>query len=218
MDKASGIDFLKRLAHILAFQFGSDCEVVVHELSQKNHKSRIVAIENGHVSGRKKGDGPSRIVLEALRGGKDLADRDAYYTKTADGRMLRSTSTFLKDASGNTIGILSINYDLSKLLLTEQILHGLTNLPVQDQSAATAIPQNVNDLLDQLLEQSVALVGKPVPLMTKEDKVRAVHFLNDAGAFLITRSGDKVSKFFGISKYTLYTYFDAKETKENAQN
>ena len=54
--------------------------------------------------------------------------------------------------------------------------------------------------------------------MTKDDKVRAVQFLNDAGAFLVTRAGDKVSKFFGISKYTLYTYFDAKETKSDAQD
>jgi predicted transcriptional regulator YheO len=45
-----------------------------------------------------------------------------------------------------------------------------------------------------------------VAYMTKEDKIRAIQFLNDSGAFLITKSGDKVSKFFGISKYTLYSY------------
>ena len=46
--------------------------------------------------------------------------------------------------------------------------------------------------------------------MTKEDKVRAIGFLNGAGAFLITKSGDKVANYFGISKYTLYSYIDAK--------
>ena len=70
------------------------------------------------------------------------------------------------------------------------------------------ISRNVSDLLDELIDQSVAIVGKPVALMTKEDKVRAIHFLNDTGAFLITKSGDKVCKFFGISKYTLYSYID----------
>ncbi|MFW5646904.1 MAG: helix-turn-helix domain-containing protein [Acetivibrio ethanolgignens] len=44
--------------------------------------------------------------------------------------------------------------------------------------------------------------------MTKEDKIAAIKFLNDAGAFLITKSGDKISKYFGISKYTLYSYID----------
>ena len=44
--------------------------------------------------------------------------------------------------------------------------------------------------------------------MTKEEKTAAIQFLNDSGAFLITKSGDKVSKYFGISKYTLYSYID----------
>ena len=44
--------------------------------------------------------------------------------------------------------------------------------------------------------------------MSKEEKVRAIRYLNDTGAFLITKSGPKVCKFFGISKYTLYSYLD----------
>ncbi len=70
------------------------------------------------------------------------------------------------------------------------------------------ITHDVNTLLDELIEQSVALVGVPVPLMSKEDKIKAINFLNDTGAFLITKSGDKVAKYFGISKYTLYSYVD----------
>ena len=75
------------------------------------------------------------------------------------------------------------------------------------------ITHNVTDLLDTLIDQSVALVGKPVALMTKDDKVAAIQYLNDAGAFLITKSGDKVSSFFGISKFTLYSYMDANKEK-----
>ena len=41
--------------------------------------------------------------------------------------------------------------------------------------------------------------------MNKEDKVRAIRYLNDAGAMLITKSGDRISSYFGISKYTLYS-------------
>ena len=63
--------------------------------------------------------------------------------------------------------------------------------------------------MDDLIEQSVAKVGKPVALMTKDDKIAAIQFLNNAGAFLVTKSGDKISKYFGISKYILYSYIDA---------
>ena len=82
-------------------------------------------------------------------------------------------------------------------------------------ASADPIPHNVSDLLDQLIQESVQLVGKPVELMSKEDKVRAIGFLNDTGAFLITKSGDKVRKYFGISKYTMYSYMEeAKQGKE----
>ena len=72
------------------------------------------------------------------------------------------------------------------------------------------VTHNVNDLLDDLIEQSDRLIGKPVALMSKEDKVRAIHFLNEHGALLVTKSGDKIAKHFGISKYTLYSYLDVK--------
>ena len=70
---------------------------------------------------------------------------------------------------------------------------------------------NINDVLDDLIQQSVALVGKPVAVMNKDDKVKAIQFLNQNGAFLVTKSGDKVAKYFGISKYTLYSYIDSKQ-------
>ena len=73
---------------------------------------------------------------------------------------------------------------------------------------------NVNDVLDDLIQQSVAMIGKPVALMNKDDKIRAIQFLNESGAFLITKSGDKVAKYFGISKYTLYSYIDANKKQE----
>ena len=64
-------------------------------------------------------------------------------------------------------------------------------------------------MLDTLIEQALALVGKPVAIMNKDDKVAVVQYLNNAGAFLITKSGDKIASLLGISKFTLYSYMDA---------
>ena len=94
------------------------------------------------------------------------------------------------------------------------VLAGITALSVkQPESDAKRIPHNVADLLDELIEESVQYVGKPVALMTKEDKVKAIGFLNDAGAFLVTKSGQKVCTYFGISKFTLYSYMDEAKSK-----
>ena len=84
----------------------------------------------------------------------------------------------------------------------------------KDEKEPEPIARNVSDLLDELIEQSVKVVGKPVALMNKEDKVKAIQFLNQNGAFLVTKSGDKIAKYFGISKYTLYSYIDTKQQEE----
>ncbi|MEE8723767.1 MAG: helix-turn-helix transcriptional regulator [Atopobiaceae bacterium] len=210
------IDFLKRLARGVAAQFGSNCEVVVHDLRTKDPESTIVAIENGHVSGRKVGDGPSNVVLKALRSDpKKLHDKLAYLTKTEDGKILKSSTIFFRDEQGEPSAIFAINYDTTLFLALQNTLKDFTALENSPTTAPETIPHNVTDLLEELIEQSVRIVGKPVALMTKEDKVKAIGFLNDSGAFLVTKSGQKICNYFGISKYTLYNYLD--EAKAHSQ-
>ena len=208
MNHDTEFDFAKRMAKGLAGQFGQNCEVVIHDLRGKDLEHSIIAIENGHVTGRSIGDGPSHIVLESLKGDpKMLQDRISYLTRTSDGRVLKSTTLFIRDDEDRVIGILGINYDISMLVSLEGSLRDFTG---QDRltSEPEAISRNVADLLDELLERSVSLVGKPTAMMSKDDKIRAIRFLDDNGAFLITKSGPKVCQYFGISTYTLYSYLD----------
>ena len=203
------LDLYKRLAHALALQFGSGCEVVVHDLESADPSHSIVAIENGHVTGRKVGDGPSHVVLEALHAGDaQLEDRLAYLTKTADGKILKSSTVFIRDETGRAVGIFALNYDITLLRAMGDTIAEVVGTEPSAPREPEPIVRSVADLLDDLIEQSVELVGTPVALMTKEEKVRAIRYLNDTGAFLITKSGPKVCKFFGISKYTLYSYLD----------
>lgn len=202
------LDLLKNIAHAIAVQFGSNCEVLIHDLKADKLSSSIVYIENGHVSNRKIGDGPSHIVLEAINSDPDeLKDRLGYNTKTKDGRILKSSTIYIKDDNGKARYILSINFDITGLVMAAGSLTSLTSTAEPDDEAEK-ITNDVNELLDDLIERSVKPFGKPVAYMTKEEKTQAIRFLNDSGAFLITKSGDKVSKYFGISKYTLYSYID----------
>lgn len=212
------IEFLARLAKAVAAQFGNKCEVVVHDLKSPDLSSTIVAIENGYISGRKLGDGPSNVVLKALHADPaKLHDKLAYLTKTENGKVLRSSTVFFRDEEGRLSAIFAINYDTSLDMAYLQYLQDFTALGTEQEdtpSSAEPIPNSVNDLLDHLIQESAKLVGKPVDLMTKEDKVRAIGFLNDAGAFLITKSGQKVCTYYGISKYTMYSYIE--EAKQAA--
>lgn len=201
---------LRQVAAGISAQFGTDCEVVVHDLS-KGIDNSIVAIENGHVTGRQLGDGASSVVLEQM---KDLdtqpQDHFAYLTRTPDGKILKSSTLYVRNNRGKVGAILAINYDISKLLIVEDAVKSLVSVPEVETSEPEKIV-NVKDLLEDLIEQSVALVGKPVALMTKDDKIKAIQFLNQNGAFLVTKAGDKIAKYFSISKYTLYSYIDNKQ-------
>lgn len=204
------LELLTQIAHGVSTQFGTSCEVVIHDLRKRDMESSIVYIENGHVSNRTIGDGPSGIVLETLK--KDphlLKDRLSYLTKTDDGRILKSSTMYIRGNDESIEYIFSLNYDITGLITIDNAIKGLIETQPETDKTPKKITHNVNDLLDSLIEQSVALVGKPVALMNKDEKIAAIQYLNDAGAFLITKSGDKVSSFFGISKFTLYSYMDA---------
>lgn len=213
MQDTLAIDFMKRLAKGLAAQFGEDCEIVIHDLESKNRDNTIIAIENGHVTHREVGGGPSRIVLEALKTPPEkLEDHYDYLTKTSDGRLIKSSSIYIKNGEGKPTGIFCVNYDITKFAMAESTIKNFLHIAPQSEEPEH-IPQNVGELLDELIEGAVRCVGKPVPMMKKADKIKAVQYLKNNGAFQILKSGDRVCKLFKISKFTLYNYIDSVDTE-----
>lgn len=204
------LTFLTELAHGIAAQFGDNCEVVVHDWS-KPVDSTIVVIENGHVTSRQVGDPGTNLGLEIMRGTAAGDNRHNYVTQTKDGRLLRSTSMYIKNKEGTIIGALCINFDITDLMVAEKTLQSLTAsglAPVRESFVSS-----VGDLLDTLIQETQEAIGRPAALMSKEDKIRFIHLLDQKGAFLIKKSGEKVCGYLGISKYTLYSYLD--ESKQN---
>jgi predicted transcriptional regulator YheO len=125
--------------------------------------------------------------------------------------MLKSTTIYIRDEDNRVIGIFAINYDITNYIMMDYSLKSLIGTNDENPEKIT---RDVNSLLDDLIKQSVKLVNKPVSQMNREDKIRAIRFLQEKGAFLITKSGDKVSKYFGISKFTLYNYIEKENGKD----
>ena len=197
-------DLLKSIMKLIARQFGDKCEIVLHDWSEGYDKS-IVAIENGHVSGRKVGDPGSNLGLEVMRGSSDGTSQYNYVTRTKDGKTLRSSSLYLTNDEGDKIGALCINFDISDILTAQKTLGYLSMI---EQEQEEKFVNDVSELLEYLLQESVRLIGKAPDDMSKEDKMRALRFLDEKGALLITKSGTRICKFLGISKFTLYNYLD----------
>lgn len=205
------LDLIKSIMKLIAEHIGENCEVALHDWS-KGYDHSIAAIENGHVTGRTIGDCGSNLGLEVMRGTVKDGDRYNYITQTKKGSTLRSSTIYLKNDDGQPIGALCINQDISEMIFMKNIVDTLVNV---DNGTNEVFANDVNEILDFLLANSLRIVGKPVNHMIKEDKLQALKYLDEKGAFLVSKAGNKICEFFDISKFTLYNYLDEIRTNSN---
>ncbi|MBM7615810.1 helix-turn-helix transcriptional regulator [Alkaliphilus hydrothermalis] len=191
----------------LAKTFGKNCEVVLHEI--KESKKSIVAICNGHVTGRSVGSPMLDVGLKAIRKGNEADNILNYKNKSSDGRVLKSTTMFIRDENDQIIGCLCINIDISEFVVAQKSLEELiqTDSKVEMNNGEFAT-NNVNDVLMNIVAETLETYGKPVAYMNKEEKVNIVKKLDEQGAFLIKGAIDYVAKILCVSRYTIYNYLD----------
>jgi len=198
---------LTQIVNLIEQQFGSNCEVVLHDLSRP-YDSTIVDIRNGHVTNRKVGDCGSNLGLEVIRGTVKDGDKFNYYTTTKDGKILRSSSIYLLDEEKNVRYSLCVNLDITESVKFEAFLHNQNRFDLgfeQGNSGGEEIfVNNVHELVENILESGIAFIGKPVEKMNKEDKTRLIEFLDRKGVFLITKAGEKICDVLSLTKYAFY--------------
>lgn len=200
----STLERLKVIAHGLAIQFGPSCEVLIHDL-QGNLDTSLVYIENGTITNRHVGDGPSHVVLDVLNYDDGSEGRFGYLTKTKDGRILKSSTMYIRDDNDNIAYLLGINQDITEFVMMHRSLESLIGIGQAETGTVEKITTSVSELLDDLLLEAERLVGKPGPLMNKVERLKAISYLNEKGAFLISKSSEKIAEYFNISKFTLYS-------------
>ena len=209
----STLERLKVIAHGLAIQFGPSCEVLIHDL-QGDLDTSLVYIENGTITNRHVGDGPSHVVLDVLNCDDGREGRFGYLTKTKDGRILKSSTMYIRDDNGNVAYLLGINQDITEFVMMHRSLESLIGIGQAETGTVEKITTSVSELLDDLLLEAERLVGKPGPLMNKVERLKAISYLNEKGAFLISKSSEKIAEYFNISKFTLYS--DLNTVKEES--
>ena len=209
------LPLLTCLTEGMAKHFGDNCEFVVHDYS-KDFSSTIVAIANGEVTGRSVGKGGSKIGLRIMQGKEEEDGKYNYVSQTQDGRFLRSSTIYLKGEDGTVLGSLCINFDITDMISSRNFLDRFINLgqanPQQNQ-VETVIFENVEDLLVAMITDSISFIGVPVALMTREQKVEGINYLNRRGAFKIKNAANVVAKYYDISRYTIYNYINDAESK-----
>jgi len=191
----------------LAEMFGPDCEVVLHDLTDLPHS--IVAIENGHVTGRRPGDAPTDQMLRSLRNADDTPDV-RLYVSSSEGRVLKSLAVTLRDGDGHPIGVLGLNLDVSEIVHAQRTLAALAAV---GRLGGEALPEteelfggDIREVLAGMISAILNDMRKTPATMTRDEKMEVVARLEERGAFLVKRSAEQVAEALDLSRFTIFSY------------
>lgn len=195
-------------------------EILLHDLGKLPES--IVAV-SGSVTGRAIGDPATDYLLE-------MAGRGSYRTysehesQLASGQQLRSATAIIYDPHGEPMAAVCINTDTTAWHAIAGFARAMTGtMPgesggtslstvVTPAEAALHEPEHfvrdVDELADLLLERALAGAGRPVASMRKRHKLEVVRYLRERGFFLLKDSVDVAAKSLGITRFTIYNYFN----------
>ncbi|MGM0500537.1 MAG: helix-turn-helix transcriptional regulator [Bacillota bacterium] len=207
------LDRYKVIVEFLAEVLGENCEVVLHDVN--DFENSIIAIENGHISGRKVNDSLTDLALNVLKDQEKLeSDYLTNYTgKTYDGKELKSSTYFIKE-QGEVKGMLCINIDVSKYIEARDLLNSFIgndqNIEEKNnnQEFSEKFTSSIEELIDSMIENSIGNSSIPPARMTADEKKEITNKLDDKGVFLLKNSVSKVAKKLHTSEATIYRYLN----------
>lgn len=206
----------KTLVDFLGQALGSDYEVVLHDLSEESNA--IVAIANGHISGRSLG---APLTAMALR---FLADREyeqhdykvGYRGISQSNAQLRASTMFIKDQAGQVIGMLCVNFDPTRCVQAANAVLAMCGLPQVNAAAPAADAGEVQgvetfvsslpDMVRGAIEEVTGRAGIPPSRLTMEEKIRIVEALHRGGVFYLKGAVSEVAAQLASSEATVYRY------------
>ena len=197
------------IAEVIARTFGDGCEVVLHDL--ENPRQSVVYTANNTVTGRQVGQSFDRLVPQVIL--SDDLDNDMvtnYYFRTAEGKLVKSSTVLLRDFEGKVVGAMCINLDTTPITRQVEWLQALLpgigeESPSGQEGAAdevSHVSQVVTDLIDKIIGD------KDVSRLRREEKLELIRFMDQKGIFLMKGAVDQVGSRMGISRVTVYSYID----------
>lgn len=210
MTRDEAFEFLDRVARGVAEMFGSSCETLIQDMTLPSHP--ILAIYNGHVSGREVGS--TKDILGTTRNidpEAAVADLVNLFATTPSGKQLKSSTFHLIGEDYNLA--LGIDFDFSSLVFANRILVDLMSAEADLQSA---LWRSGDHRLEEIFEECLASIGKPVTSLNKSDRLKLITLLDRKDAFSFRKSVPFVSSRLGVSRYTVYKYLSELTSQKEA--
>lgn len=197
------------VADLIAQTFGPDCEVVLHDLSTP--QKSVVYTVNNQVTGRQLGQSFDRLVPQVMVS-RELENDvvSNYYFRTAQGKLIRSSTALLRDGSGGVVGAICVNLDTTPVTRQLEWLQGF--LPGREEpgpameGTASGGPAHVGDMVTELIDQIIG--DKDISRLHREEKLELIRVMDRRGIFLMKGAVDQVGARMGISRVTVYSYID----------
>ena len=213
-DNSHIFENFKQIADTMVKTFGRNCEVAIHDFSNLEDLSNSLVYIAGSVTNRKPGAPITNLVAKALKkDGDEVENICNYKTMTKDGKILKSSTHFIRDAHGNIIGAFCINYDISDLLNAEKTIKEFATTQ-DDESSYEKFSFSPRETIHSLVEEIKIKYGKQPKYMNREEKVKFIEELDQAGVFLIKGAEEYIAQLIGSSKFTIYNYLRESRRKE----
>lgn len=222
-ERAAVINALRPVVPMLAAMAGPHLEVVLHDVSKPENS--VVAIANGHISGRSVGssvlEGPQNDkgfeAATTLKSGDGAVHSlvEDYLTVTANGRQLKSASAIFRDAAGEPFATLCLNADVTGFQAAhgwlEQMLKPVTQAmaPAAALVSPAAAPQ-----MDTLMQEIIDAAGGTAASMKREERIRAVGEMQRRGLFIVKGGVERAAAALKVSRFTIYNYMEQLRRRE----
>ncbi|WP_433201008.1 helix-turn-helix transcriptional regulator [Dactylosporangium sp. CS-047395] len=204
------LDALRPVIEGIAATFGPTCEVVLHDY--RLGEQSVVAVA-GAVTGRAVGGAMSEIGLAMLARG-DAAGNDLnYLSRTADGRVVKSSTMPLRDADGRVFGALCINLDVTALRQAGDLLIALAGA-VPSQPVDTTFSNDFDDVVDALVRGEELARGRPAAGLGRAERIALLRALDERGVFRVRNAVPRVADRLGVSRSAVYA--DLAESRKEA--
>ena len=218
------------LVEYIGQAFGKNCEVILHDLTDIEHS--IVAIANGHITGRQVGGHITDFGLEVLH---DPRYQDCAFAVNYPGsapglkRTMKSSTYFIRDKQGSTIGLFCLNFDITDWIRAGELIQQVVAFhdgpePVDLPPADPGIPDiqetfsaSVEDTMNTAIERIMADYDVPSQRLTIDEKKGIVDQLYARGIFALKGAVSTVAKRLDVSDQTVYRYLREVQSNRREQ-
>lgn len=214
-----------KLTEFFGQLLGPDYEVVLHDV--QNSENSVIAIANGHISGRTLGAPLTSTALQAIasRDHANLDFRSNYTGIAPNGKLLRSSTFYIKNGEGELVGLLCVNFDDSRYReLSSNILRlchpdafvsnnfAFSQTRLDDSLQAGGMHESfqssLSELTDDVFNQALKQRGKPADQLSRRERTELIEELHAKGFFLLKGAIKQATDAIGCSQTTLYRHLN----------